>query len=108
LRELSATQVFRRVHATDRGGVIVDVVIVEVAGQLRGLLLLDAPLETAPGGIAELLPTLLRGVELLREPIEIDFAGCFEDGFLFVFVELFRFGLLVHRGKRRGLQMRAL
>ena len=45
--------------------------------------------EPSPRGIAELLATFLRGVELLRETIEIDLAGGFEDGFFLVFLELF-------------------
>ena len=79
----------RRVHLANRGRIVVDVVIVEIAGELGGVLVFEAALETAPGGIAQLLAALLRGVEIFRQTIEIDFAGGFEGGFFFVLVELF-------------------
>src|SRR5688572_12335658 len=78
-----------RVHLADGGRIIVDVVVVEIAGELGGVLVFEAALEPAPRRIAQLLATFLRGVQVFRESIEIDFAGRLEGNFFFLFVELF-------------------
>ena len=80
---------FAVVHLAHGGAVVVDVVVIEVAGELGGVLVFETPLEPAPGGIAQLLAALLRGVQIFRKTIEVDFAGGFEGNFFFVFVELF-------------------
>jgi hypothetical protein len=69
--------------------VVVDVVVVEIAGQLGGVLVLDQALEFAPGRVTQLLAALLGGVQIFRETIEVHLAGGLEGGFLFVLVELF-------------------
>jgi hypothetical protein len=76
-------------HLARGGAVVVDVVIVEVAGEFGGVFVFKTPFETAPGRVAQLLATLLGSVQILRKTIEVDFAGGFEGNFLFVLVELF-------------------
>ena len=71
------------------GAVVVDVVVIEVAGEFGGVLVFETALETAPGGIAQLLAALLGGIQIFRKTIEVDFAGGFEGNLFLVLVELF-------------------
>ncbi len=89
-------RVLGMVQPANSRGIVVDVVVVEIAGELCGVFVFESALETPPGGIAQLLAALLGGIEVFRESIEIDFAGRLEGNFFFVLVELFRFRFLVH------------
>src|SRR5215831_16462479 len=51
---------------------IPDLVVLEIAGELRGVLFLEQPLEAPPRRIARLLSTPLGEVEVLDDLVEID------------------------------------
>src|SRR6516162_1157311 len=51
---------------------IPDLVVLEIAGELRGVLFLEQPLEAPPRRIARLLPTPLGEVKILDDLVEID------------------------------------
>ncbi len=57
--------------------VVADIVIIEVAGELRGELFLPQPLEPAPRGLAAFLPALLGEVQVLVHLVEVD-VGLFD------------------------------
>src|SRR5690348_7964302 len=75
---------------------VADVIIVEIAGELRRALLLEQFLETAPRGVPPIpLGATLREIEILDDPIEI--FRVVADRLIGVFVlELVRFRLLAH------------
>jgi hypothetical protein len=53
-------------------GLVPDLVVLKIAGELRGVLFLEQPLEAAPRRIARLLATALGEVEVLDDLVEID------------------------------------
>ena len=62
-----------------------DLVILEVAGELGGALLLEQPLEAPPRGIAGLLAAALGEVEVLDDLVEINVTVA-DDGFVGLFL----------------------
>src|SRR5204862_204293 len=57
-----------------RIAVVADLVILEIAGELGGVLVLEQPLEPAPGRVADLLPAALGEIKILDDLIKIDVA----------------------------------
>src|SRR5215469_10201845 len=75
------------------GRIVADLVVLEVAGELGSVLVLEQPLEAPPCGVADLLTTALGEIEVLRDLVEIDvpvLGGGFVSLFVFEFVG-FRF-----------------
>ena len=72
-----------------------DLVILEVAGELGGVLLLEQPLETPPGGIAGLLAASLGEIEVLDDLIQVHVPVA-DDRFVGFFVLEFLVRLLAH------------
>src|SRR6516162_5281560 len=74
-RQASLSFTLARLAALTRAvGLIPDLVVLEIAGQLRGVLFLEQPLEAPPRRIARLLPTPLGEIQVLDDLIEIDVA----------------------------------
>ena len=87
-------------------GVVVatDLVVLEIAGEFGGALLLEQPLEPAPRRVAHLLAATLGEIQVFNDLIEIDVA-VLGDGLIGLFVfEIVRFGLLSHAGYQAGLR----
>src|SRR5687768_12511554 len=99
-----SAQVLADVHPANGRGIIVDVVIIEIAGELGGDFFFLPALETAPRGITQLLAALLGGVQVFGQTIEVHVGGGLERGFFLVFVELLRLRFLVHFRKRSDLR----
>src|SRR5205823_2475858 len=57
-----------------RIAVVADLVILEIAGELGGVLVLEQPLEPAPGRVADLLAAALGEIKILDDLIKIDVA----------------------------------
>ena len=49
-----------------------DLVVLEVAGEFGGVLVLEQPLEAPPGGVARLLAAALGEIEVLDDLIQVD------------------------------------
>src|SRR5205807_4046599 len=84
-------------------GVVVaaDLVVLEIAGELGGALLLEQPLEPAPRRVAHLLTAPFGEIQVLNDLIEVDVA-LLGHGLIGLFVfEFVGFGLLSHAGTRQ-------
>ncbi len=80
-----------------------DVVIVEVAGELGGALVLEQPLETAPGRIAlRLAAATARLVEIADHAVHVDVVTGLEDLLGLFVVEFVGFRFFVHGTKYSG------
>src|SRR6185437_7901850 len=77
-----------------------DVVVLEVAGEIGGALLLEQSLEAAPSGIAGALAAPLGQVQVFDDLIEIDVAFLYDRLVVLFIFEFVRFGFLAHAGHR--------
>src|SRR5215469_4744215 len=66
-------------------GLVADLVVLEVAGELCCVLFLEQPLEAPPRRIARLLSTALGEIEILDDLVEID-VPVFDDRLIGLFV----------------------
>ena len=81
-------------------GLVADLVILEVAGELCGVLFLQQTLEAPPRRISRLLATALGEIEILDDLIEID-VPVLDDRLVGFFVlEFVLFRLLAHAGRQ--------
>ena len=80
-------------------GVVVatDLVVLEIAGEFGGALLLEQPLEPAPRRVAHLLTAPFGEIQVLNDLIEVDVA-LLGDGLIV------GFGLLSHAGYQAALR----
>src|SRR5579863_958416 len=79
-----------------RSTILADLVVLEIAGELGGVLLLEQPLEPAPRRVAASLPAALGEIEVLDDLVEIDVA-VFHDRLVGLLVlDFVGFRLLAH------------